>query len=42
MTRMGWFTDNLRLVVVVPDEQSHTGESQQEFKGYDDNIYHNG
>jgi hypothetical protein len=29
-------------MVVVPDEQSDTNESQDEFKGYDKYILHNG
>jgi translation elongation factor EF-1beta len=29
-------------MVVVPDEQGHTDESEQELEGYDENVYHNG
>ena len=29
-------------MVVVPDEQAHTDESEQELEGYDEYIYHNG
>ena len=29
-------------MVVVPDEQTHTDESEQELEGYDENVYHNG
>jgi hypothetical protein len=29
-------------MVVVPDEQSYASEGQQELKGYDENVYHNG
>ena len=32
----------LRLMVVVPNEQAHAEESQQELEGYDENVYHNG
>ena len=32
----------LRLMVVVPDEQAYTDESEQELEGYDENVYHNG
>jgi hypothetical protein len=28
-------------MIVEPDEQSHTNESQQEFEGYDEDVYHN-
>ena len=27
-------------MVVVPDEQAHTDESEQELEGYDENVYH--
>ena len=29
-------------MVVVPDEQAHTDESEQELEGNDENVYHNG
>ena len=32
----------LRLMVVVPDEQTHASEGKQELEGYDENVYHNG
>ena len=32
----------LRIMVVVPDEQAHTDESEHELEGYDENGYHNG
>jgi hypothetical protein len=28
-------------MVVVPDEQAHTDESEQELEYYDENVYHN-
>ena len=28
-------------MVVVPDEQAHANEGQQEFKYYDENVDHN-
>ena len=33
---------SLRLMVVVPDKQSHTSEGKQELEGHDENVYHNG
>ena len=34
-------SNSLHLMVVMPDEQAHTDESEQEFEGYDENVYHN-
>jgi len=31
----------LRLVVVVPDEQTYASEGQQKLEGYDKNVCHN-
>jgi hypothetical protein len=38
----GQGSNSLRLVVVVPDEQTHTSEGKQELDGYNENVYHNG
>ena len=31
----------LRLIVVVPDEQAYADKSQQKLEGYNENVYHN-
>lgn len=33
-------SDSLCLVIVVPDEQAHASEGQQELKDYDINVNH--
>jgi translation elongation factor EF-1beta len=34
--------DKLRLVVVMPDEQTNADEGQEKLEGYDENVNHNG